>query len=88
MLQKVPDALRLAQLARSRRTWEIRKRLGFPDAKRHLKIIALAEERVLAGEPEPVKPPREIRQASPVDEARIERYQTAHAGRGTWRWFR
>ena len=60
MLQKVPDALRLAQLARSRRTWEIRKRLGFPDAKRHLKIIALAEERVLAGQPEPVKPPREI----------------------------
>ena len=51
MLQKVPDALRLAQLARARRTWEIRKRLGFPDAKRQLKNIALAEQRVLAGSP-------------------------------------
>ena len=87
MLQKVPDALRLAQLARARRTWEIRKRLGFADAKRYLKIIALAEERCLAGEPEP-KPRRVIREASPIDEARIERFQQAHMGRGTWRWFR
>ena len=86
MLQKVPDALRLAQLARSRRAWEIKRRLGFRDAAAQLKNIAFAEQRVLAGEPEPVKR-RVVREASPVTEDRIERFQACHRGRGTWRWW-
>ena len=87
MLQRV-DNVRLAAIGRCRHVWEVRKRLLYPDAKARLKRIALIEQRVLAGEPPPVKPQREIREASPVDEARIQRFQAAHAGRGTWRWFR
>ena len=89
MLQRVDiDSARLAAIARCRHVWEVRERLLYPDAKAKLKRIALAEERVLNGEPRPVKPRRVIRDASPVGEARIERFQHAHGGRGTWRWWR
>ena len=86
MLQRI-DNVRLAAIARARRAWEIRRRLLYPDANRKLKAIALAEQRVLAGETPPVKPRREIRQASPVYEARIERFQQAHS-RSPWRLWR
>lgn len=69
MLQKVNGA-RLAAIGRCKHVWQVRQRLGFPDAKARLKRIALIEERIRAGEPPPVKPRREIRQASPVDEDR------------------
>ena len=84
MLQKV-DA-RLAAIERCRHVWEIRRRLFYPDAGRKLKALTAAEQRVRNGEPEPVKR-RVIREASPVTEDRIERYQQAR-GRGTWRWWR
>ena len=85
MLQKVDP--RLAAIGRCRHVWEVRERLRYPEAKAKLKHIALAEERVRAGAPEPVKR-RVIRVASPVTEERIERFQVQHAPRGTWRWWR
>ena len=82
MLQKTDT--RLAALGRCKHLWQVRARLLFPDAKARLKRIAIAEQRVLNGEPEPVKPRREIREASPIDEARIERFQACHRGTGRW----
>ena len=85
MLQRV-DNVRLAAIARARRAWEVRRRLRFPDAGRKLRALAAAEQRVLAGEPEPVKP-RVIPLADEITEERIERYQAQYK-RETWRWWR
>ena len=85
MLQKI-DGARLAAIGRARHAWEVRKRLGYPEAKAKLKRIAIVEQRVRNGEPEPVKPRREIKQAAPITEDQIQCYQV-HT-RGTWRWWR
>ena len=85
MLQKV-DGARLAAIARARHLWQVRKRLRYPDAARKLKVLKAAEQRVLAGEPEPVKP-RVIPLADEITEERIERYQAQYK-RETWRWWR
>ena len=84
MLQKV-DA-RLAAIERCRHVLEIRRRLHYPDAGRKFKALKAAEECCLSGEPEPVKR-RVIREASPITEQRIERFQVAHT-RAPWRWWR
>ena len=59
--------------------------MRYPDAGRKLKALTAAEQRVRNGEPEPVKR-RVIREASPVTEERLERFQLLT--RGTWRWWR
>ena len=60
--------------------------MRYPDAGRKLKALTAAEQRVRNGEPEPVKR-RVIREASPITEQRIERFQVAHT-RAPWRWWR
>ena len=77
----------MAAIGRCRHVWEVRRRLGYPDAKAKLKHIAIVEQRVRNGEPEPVKR-RVIREASPITAERPDRFQVLHAPRGTWRWFR
>ena len=84
MLQKV-DSARLAAIGRARHAWEVRKRLGYPDAKAKLKHIAIVEERVRAGELPPVKP-RVIHMAEEITDQQIERHQ--ERTRAPFRWWR
>ena len=86
MLQRV-DSVRLAAIGRARHAWEVRKRLGYPEAKAKLKHVAIVEERVRAGELEPVKRREVRREASPVTAGVIERFQAQHT-RAPWRWWR
>ena len=60
---------------------------SYPGARQKIKHILQAEERVHSGEAPIVKvKPRVIRQASPITEERIERYQART--RAPWRWWR
>jgi hypothetical protein len=77
LLQRV-DTSRLCAIERARHLWEIRKRLGYANAPRHLKALQPAEQRCLDGEPAPIRP-RVVAIASPVTEDRIERYQAHHS---------
>jgi hypothetical protein len=84
MLQKV-DGARLAAIGRARHVWDVRTRLGYPDAPKRVKSLQAAEQRCLDGEPAPVKP-RVVAIASPVTKERIECYQART--RAPWRWWR
>jgi hypothetical protein len=85
MLREIDEA-RLAALGRGRHLWEVRQRLGYPEASKRVKSLQAAEQRCLDGERTLIKP-RVVQVASPVTEERTERYQ-AQRSRTPWRWWK